>query len=203
MSVMVCGARIVALGALVALLFAVPAVAQTPQPFPRPGDRTSPARPPDTPPVRAPLPPGVPAEETQPQPQPRQPAAPEAAPVQPTQPTEAMLGAPVYPAARFITSYDAGRGQRYYLFGSTSSFAEMVQYYRTVLRTRGTLVYPEPPVYMFEVGRYRDDAVAFPPGVTIKDYTWGGSEGYLVPFQGSDPPRYPTIIQIVPPPGTP
>jgi hypothetical protein len=191
---MVLRASTVATGALVTLLCAVPALAQTPQPFPRPGDRTTPGRPPDTPPVRAPLPPGAPAEEApQPPPSPAGQAA----------PTEAMLGVPLYPAARFITSYDAGRGQRYYLFGSTASFADLVQYYRNVLRSRGTLVYPEPPVHMFEVGRFRDDAVAFPPGVTIKDYTWGGSQGYLVPFVGSDPPRYPTIIQIVPPPGTP
>jgi hypothetical protein len=181
---------------VLALACAAPMSAQTPQPFPRPGDRTTPQRPPDTPPVRAPLPPGVPAEEP---PAPQQPAA----AISQQAPTEAMLGVPVYPAARFITSYDAGRGQRYYLFGSNASFAELVQYYRNVLRSRGTLVYPEPPVYMFEVGRFRDDAVAFPPGVTIKDYTWGGSQGYLVPFPGSNPPRYPTIIQIVPPPGTP
>ena len=32
-------------------------------------------------------------------------------------PTEAMLGVPIYPGAQFIASYDAGRGQRFYLFG--------------------------------------------------------------------------------------
>src|SRR5687767_944564 len=32
-------------------------------------------------------------------------------------PDEAMLGAPIYPGAQYITSYDAGRGQRFYLFG--------------------------------------------------------------------------------------
>ena len=29
-----------------------------------------------------------------------------------------MLGAPIYPSAVYLTSYDAGRGQRFYLFGS-------------------------------------------------------------------------------------
>jgi len=46
-------------------------------------------------------------------------------------------------------------------------------------------------------GRYREDAMTFPPGVTVKDYTWGGSAGY--PFAKSDGTvvRYPTVIQIV------
>ena len=37
-----------------------------------------------------------------------------------------MLGVPIYPGAQFIASYDAGRGQRYYLFGTNASFAEIV-----------------------------------------------------------------------------
>jgi len=35
--------------------------------------------------------------------------------------------------------------------------------------------------------------------VTIKDYTWNGSDGYLNPTPGATD-RYPTIIQIVPTP---
>ena len=46
----------------------------------------------------------------------------------PEAPTEAMLGLPIYPTAVFLTSYDAGRGQRYYLFGTNSTFDEMVIY---------------------------------------------------------------------------
>lgn len=113
-------------------------------------------------------------------------------------PTEAQLGVPVYPGAKFLRSFDAGQGQRYYLFGSTASFAELVQYYRTQLKDRGDLVYDVPPVHMFEVGRFREETMAFPPGVTVKDYTWGGNKGYLVPTPGANPSRYPTVIQIVP-----
>ena len=40
--------------------------------------------------------------------------------------------------------------------------------------------------------------MAFPPGVTVKDYTWGGSQGYLNPKRGAEPARFRTIIQIVP-----
>ena len=42
--------------------------------------------------------------------------------------------------------------------------------------------------------------MAFPPGVTVKDWTWGGSQGYPNPKLGAQPARYPTIIMIVPPP---
>ena len=50
---------------------------------------------------------------------------------------------------------------------------------------------------LFLIGRFREETMAFPPGVTVKDYTWGGSEGYLA-VKGSVGTRYRTIIQIVP-----
>lgn len=107
---------------------------------------------------------------------------------------------PVYPGAQFIASYNAGRGQRYYLFGINSDFAQIVTYYRNVLKQRGELVYEEPPIHMFDVGRFREETMAFPPGVTVKDYTWAGSAGYLNPKRGAEPARFRTIIQIVPAP---
>ena len=113
-------------------------------------------------------------------------------------PTEAQLGLPIFPGATFLRSFDAGQGQRYYLFGSTASFAELVLYYRTQLKDKGDLVYDVPPVHMFEVGRFREESMAFPPGVTVKDYTWGGAKGYLVPTPGANTARYPTVIQFVP-----
>ncbi len=114
-------------------------------------------------------------------------------------PSEATLGFPVYPTAQFLTSYDAGREQRYFLFGTDSSFSDMVNYYRLLLDERGDRVFDEPATHIFEVGRFRESTMAFPPGVTIKDYTWDGSEGYL--HAGADgPERYRTIIQIVPAP---
>lgn len=157
------------------------AFAQTPVPFPRPGDTVRP-------------PPAAPAPATQalpPQPAPAQPAS---------EPTEQTLGLPIYPGAKFIGSYDAGRGQRYYLFGTNAEFAQIVTYYRTVLKQRGELVYEEPPIHMFDVGRFREETMAFPPGVTVKDYTWAGSAGYLNPKRGAEPARFKTVIQLVPSP---
>jgi hypothetical protein len=178
---------------LTALLFAAStagALAQTPQPFPRPGD---PARPQPSPPA-----PNKPTDTQGLKVLPPDPTAP-AAQGAPGEPTEQTLGLPIYPGARFISSYDAGRGQTYYLFGVNTDFAQIVAFYRTTLKQRGELVFELPPIHMFEVGRFREETMAFPPGVTVKDYA---PEGYLS-FKGKTPERFKTIIQFVPaPPAT-
>lgn len=109
---------------------------------------------------------------------------------------------PIYPAAQYLTSYDAGRGQRFYLFGVTAPFADLVNYYRTALKTRGDVLFEAPPTHQFEIARFREETMAFPPSVTIKDYTWGGSAGYPNPTRGAAPERFTTILQIVPAPAT-
>jgi hypothetical protein len=109
-----------------------------------------------------------------------------------------MLGVTIYPSAQFIASYNAGRGQRYYLFGTTASFVDLVIYYRTTLKQRGELVYEVPATHEFDVGKFNEDTMAFPPGVTIKDFQSDVSQGYPNPKPGSQPARFPTIIQIVP-----
>jgi hypothetical protein len=156
-----------------------------PQPFPRPGQQ-QPARPAPPPPSQPPATPTAPAAPT------TTTRAPEGAP------TEAMLGVPIYPGAQFLTSYDAGRGQRYYIFGSAASFVDLVTYYRSVLKQRGELVYDVPATHEFDVGKYNEDTMAFPPGVTIKDYQSEVSQGYPNPKPGGQPARFPTLIQIVP-----
>ena len=162
---------------VVSLALAAPPQGQpVPQPFPRPG----------SPPVQAP--PTRPA----------QPSSPATTPAADAAPTEAMLGVPIYPGAQFITSYDAGRDQRYYLFGSAGSFVDLVAYYRTLLKQKGDLVYDVPATHEFDVGRFDDKTMAFPPGVTIKDFQSDVSEGFPNPKPGGRPARFPTIIQIVP-----
>ena len=104
----------------------------------------------------------------------------------------------IFPGAQFIASYDAGRGQRYYIFGSPATFVELVAYYRTVLKQKGELVYEVPATHEFDVGKYREETMAFPPGVTIKDYESDVSAGYPNPKPGGQPARFPTLIQIVP-----
>lgn len=111
-----------------------------------------------------------------------------------------MLGAPIYPSAVFLTSYDAGRGQRFYIYGVNAPYAEMVNFYRTVLKTKGDELFEAPPTHFFETARFRDETMAFAPSVTVKDFTYGGSAGYPNPKTGATPARFPTIIQIVPQP---
>ena len=67
-----------------------------------------------------------------------------------------------------------------------------------MLKQKGDLVFEEPPVHMFDLAKFKEETMAFPPSVTVKDYTWGGSEGYLNPKRGATPARFRTIIQIVP-----
>jgi hypothetical protein len=179
-----------------ALLFSfLVAAAQTPQPFPQPGSRpavpSQPARPTQPPPATAPL---QPSSGQAPSP----PSSVASTPGSDAAPTEAMLGVTIYPNAQFITSYNAGRGQRYYLFGTTASFVDLVNYYRTTLKQRGELIYEVPATHEFDVGKFNEDTMAFPPGVTIKDFQSDVSQGYPNPKPGGQPARFPTIIQIVP-----
>jgi hypothetical protein len=182
---------------LAVTLFSAPAFGQTPQPFPKPGEQPRTQRPAD-PPVNTGTAAQQPASKPIAQPGTQTPAA--QAPSDPNAPAAAVVWFPVYPSAQFLASYDAGRNQRYYLYGSTAPFADVVTYYRTQLDERGDLVFKEPPTHMFEVGRFREETMAFPPGVTVKDWSWGGSQGYPNSRRGGQPARFPTIIMIVPPP---
>ena len=135
----------------VMLAVAILAAAQTPQPFPAPG-ASRPAAP-------APASPGRAAARRRRRSRrrpPLRPPPPEAAP------TEVMLGVPIYPGAQFIASYDAGRGQRYYIFGSSATFVDLVTYYRNALKQKGELVYEVPATHEFDVGtvRRRPDGVS-------------------------------------------
>jgi hypothetical protein len=174
---------------VVALLLLGAALAQqppAPQPFPRPGSQ--PTRP--APQAPAQPPPSSPAA----------PAQPPATAAADTVPNATMLGVPLYPGAQFLASFDAGRGQRYFLFGSTASFVDVVAFYRGALKQRGELVFDAPATHEFDVGRFREDTMAFPPGVTVKDFQSEVSQGYPNPKPGAQPARFPTVIQIVPPP---
>ena len=153
-----------------------------PQPFPRPeASRPAPQQPPAGPPEAAPP-------ELSP------------APGNQTQPTDASLGLPIYPGAQFIASYNAGRGQRYYLFGSSVPFVDLVTYYRNVLKQKGAIVFEVPATHEFDVGRFNEETMAFPPGVTVKDFQSTVFQGYPNPKPGGEPAHFSTIIQIVPSP---
>jgi hypothetical protein len=125
---------------------------------------------------------------------------PGAAQTQPAAPTsESPITAPLYPTAQFLEVIDAGKGQQFHLYGTDAAFAEIVNYYKTTLKNGGRVLFQAPQMHQFDLGRYQEETMAYPPSVVIKDYTWNGSEGYLH-VSGGTSKRYKTIIQIVPAP---
>jgi hypothetical protein len=171
--------------AFVMMLLVASVSAQTPQPFPR-RDGSAPQAP-----------------RTQAAPPQAPPAAAAQTPADPNVPTEAVLGIAVHPRAQLLGSYDAGRGQRYYVFGTTTGYTEVVIFYQKLIGERGDVVLKDPPTHQFfgePFARYREETMVFPPGVTVKDWTAGGSPGSPNPKAGAQPARFPTIIMIVTPP---
>ena len=157
-----------------------PAATPTPRPFP---SGTSPSNPP-------PKTPGAPA--------PTPTAAPTPNAPQTGVASAAALGAPVYPGATPLEVIDVGQGQRLYLFGTNTPYAEIVAYYKNVLKSGGRELFKAPPMQQFDTGKFQDETMAFQPGVVVKDYTWNNQAGYLF-IDGAKEERFKTIIQIVPP----
>ena len=152
-----------------------------PQPFPNAGTQqpAAPAAPPTQPPA-------IPPRQTAPT------STPEAAQ------SESQLGVQMYPGSQFLASYDAGRGQRYFLFGTTASFVDVVAFYRNVLKQKGDLIFDAPATHQFDIGRFREETMAFPPSVTVKEFQSQISQGYPNPRPNGQPARFPTVIQVVP-----
>ncbi len=156
-----------------------------PQPFP--GSKTAP-----------------PASKQPPPAQPPRPATPAPAPAQPPAATTpaapadgALTGIPLFPQGQFLDSYDAGQGQRYYLYGTNAAFDTVAAHFRTTLMTGGRQLYRTPAIHQFDLGRFDDERMAFPPSVVIKDYSTAANGGYLFVRDGTEQ-RFRTIIQIVP-----
>jgi hypothetical protein len=123
-----------------------------------------------------------------------------AAPSAPAMPSTPLLPTtvPLYPSAEFLDAFDAGTGQRYYLYGTNQPYADIVAYYRTTLKTGGHEIYKAPGMYQFDLGKYQEDTMAYPPSVVIRDYVSENSPGYLF-VTGTSEKRFRTVIQIVPP----
>ena len=158
-----------------------------PKPFPKPGQPTTTAPAPTTtapPPAAAPARPSGQPLETRSQ-------APAGTP------TEASLGAPIYPTSEFLESFDAGRGQRYYLFGTNAAYTEIIGYYKNIMKNGGRTIFEAPAMQQWDLGKFQEQTMAYPPSIVVKDYTWNGSAGYLF-IDGAKEKRFRTVIQIVP-----
>lgn len=107
-------------------------------------------------------------------------------------------GVVLYPNAEFLTSFDAGNGQRYYLYGTNTPFADIVNFYKTALKNGGRELYKIPPMQQFDLGKFQEETMVYPPSIVVKDYTWNNSAGYLH-VAGTQERRFKTVIQVVPP----
>ena len=125
------------------------------------------------------------------------PAPPVGLPAEPAPAAGVLAGAPVYPTADFIGSFDAGSGQRIYLYGTNTPYADIVTYYRNTLKNGGRELYRAPAMQQFDLGRFQENTMAYPPSVVVKDYGWNGSSGHLF-VTGTTEKRFRTVIQIVP-----
>jgi len=159
-----------------------------PKPFPQPSGTSTaaPAKPAEAAP--APTSQAAPGRTTAP-----------AAPRTAGKPSEADLGVRVYQGADFLDSFDAGRGQRFFIFGTNDTYNDVVAFYKQQ-RGGGSEIFKTPPTQRFELDvKFKEETMAFPPSVVVKDYSWNNSEGYLF-VDGTQEKRYRTIIQIVPAP---
>ena len=149
---------------------------QVPPPVPKPFPGAVPTPPPDS------KPPGTKTEKP-----------PTTAPAISAQPGNA----PIHPRAELLDAFDAGQGQQYIVYGADLPYATVVEYYKQLLRSGGTEIFRAPAMHRFDLGRFDENTMAYPPSIVIKDYTWNGSPGYLH-INGSTEKRYRTIIQVVP-----
>jgi hypothetical protein len=107
-----------------------------------------------------------------------------------------LAGVPIYAGAELLSSFDAGRGQHIFLFGSNMPYSDIVAFYKTQLRTSGSEIWRAPATHQFDWGQYRSDAMDYRPSVVVKDHTWNNSAGYLH-VSGTTEKRFRTVIQVV------
>ena len=57
-----------------------------------------------------------------------------------------------------LASFDTGRSQRVFLFGSSMPYSDVVAFYKTQLRHGGSEVFKTPAMQQFDLGSFeRDD----------------------------------------------
>ena len=125
---------------------AVFAQGAVPQPFP--GSKPPTASPPQPPPVKPSQPPAA------------QPAPPVPSPPAAGTADAAVAGLPLFPQGQFLDSFDAGQGQRYYLYGTNAPFEEVAAHFRATLMSGGRQLYRTPAVHQFDLGRFDDQRMA-------------------------------------------
>ncbi len=108
-----------------------------------------------------------------------------------------LMGVPVYPGAEYLGTYNAGRGQQVYLYGTNLPYADIVAYYKGQMKNGGRELFKAPATQQWDLGKFNEDTMVFQPSVVVKDYTWNEMPGYLY-VSGTATKRFKTIIQVVP-----
>jgi hypothetical protein len=162
-----------ALAAAVLSAQTAPAPAQTPVPKPFPNSGQPPAARPATP----------------------QTAPPGALDVGTVDPL--LAGYVVPTGTEFLESFDLGRNQRLFTFGTNDAYDGIVAFYKAYLRKSGDEVSRQPAIQQFDIGSFNSSTMSQRPSVIVKDYTWPESTGY-VHVEGTTEKRFRTLIQIIP-----
>ncbi len=110
-----------------------------------------------------------------------------------------LAGVPPYQGAEFLGSFDAGRGQRLFVFGTNDDYAEVVRVYKTLFRKSGVEVSRTPRIQQFDFDRASFDSnTQQRPSVLVKDYAWPQPTDAYVHVAGTVEKRFRTLIQVIP-----
>ena len=65
------------------------------------------------------------------------------------------------------------------------------------MKNGGRTIFEAPAMQQWDLGKFQEQTMSYPPSIVVKDYSWNGSEGYLF-VDGAKEKRFKTVIQIVP-----
>jgi hypothetical protein len=108
-----------------------------------------------------------------------------------------LAGIAAYPGAEFLAAYDAGTGQKLFVFGTNETYEAVTAFYKTQFKKSGDEVSKQPRIQEFDLGAFNSSTMSQRPGVIVKDYTVPDPDGYLH-VSGTTQKRFKTLIQIIP-----
>lgn len=105
---------------------------------------------------------------------------------------------PGYPGAEYLESFDAGKGQRLFVFGTNDPYARVVAFYKSQFKKTGEEVSRAPGIQQFDLGAFDSTGMAQRPSVIVKDYAWPQPTDYYIHVAGTAEKHFTTLIQIIP-----
>ena len=88
-------------------------------------------------------------------------------------------GVPLYPTAEYLDTFDAGAASSTSLRHERAVRRDRVVLQDDAQDRRARSCSARQPTHQFDLGRFQEERMAFPPSVVVKDYTWNNSPGYL------------------------